>query len=1128
MDFLYMMGFSGVIMQVQAGALELTDATAQQFPDVPGLHAILDCTNTQCAALLPTINSKTTVTTATVTTATSTETKPITTTTQTQTETTTVAEATATTTTATTLAPETYSIQIQVTAMTDDEVDAARLVVLQELLASVTDAATSAGTFLGVTETTVEAGSHVGQSREAMPHAGGDTETLGTTNMPMTSAKNPYTLTIGVGLSVKGLKADASTIQSAERALEELVHNTVASPLAAMSARNVSVEAVITADSGRRQRRQTDEAEAAAVQACVMDSCLMTIMGCMATPACQGVLVAVQGGTMAMEDITREQFQDTPELQAITDCTNTQCGHLLPATFNTTSSTQNSFSSVLEKWKNAGQGDITLWDTSMATDMSNAFRDFKMFNEPLNAWQTSSVTTMQTMFADAKAFNQPIGDWQTSSVTTMENMFYEANAFNQPIGGWQTSNVTTMGGMFAYTKVFNQPIGGWQTSNVATMFSMFSYARAFNQPIGDWQTSSVTTMRDMFTNAQAFNQPIGDWQTSNVTTMQNMFRFTEAFNQPIGGWQTSNVTTMESVFWSASAFNQPIGGWQTSSVTTMKFMFYGANAFNQPIGGWQTSNVAIMQNMFRSASAFNQPIGDWQTSSVTTMKNMFDGAIGLSSCHKRAMADSPTWRMNTAFQKEYSTTWQALKSCVPFHLALRTPSERTHSASSGGYHDYDDARPYYVGTPYKIAPLRTNATATTVSEGSVGDIRYVMPRQNASATQFFINPYSGVAFGEFPAPGNVSLTIIGVDAAGLRDTLEVYTFNVQMPPVFRIAIRTHVARTTSGGQDLTDYDSFGGPYYLGYDYKIAPKPIDDAQTVFSDNQARTITYRLNQTNATAFFVNSATGVIYGKFDAKLDPGNYTVGLVAAEESGQTDTLETYTFRVLAPPAFRVKTLKGVPRVFTGQGFHDYGNGGGLYYLGSDYKIAPRPVDLERTIFSNGNVSDITYRLNQTNSTDFFVNSDTGVIYGKFDAATMEPGNYAIGLLAVDKGGQTDTLETYIFDVHAPTRFGIRPSSGWNSTTLNAGDGYRDLFSVNSSYDFVPFNTETYPPSKLYDGYSVRLFWPSARHYDHWSRDTLWLPAQQSPPFCFAEHTFDRYSTSSAAKCMHGAHPVLHG
>ena len=40
-------------LQVQTGALELTDLTPQQFQDLPGLQAILDCTNAHCAALLP-------------------------------------------------------------------------------------------------------------------------------------------------------------------------------------------------------------------------------------------------------------------------------------------------------------------------------------------------------------------------------------------------------------------------------------------------------------------------------------------------------------------------------------------------------------------------------------------------------------------------------------------------------------------------------------------------------------------------------------------------------------------------------------------------------------------------------------------------------------------------------------------------------------------------------------------------------------------------------------------------------------------------------------------------------------------------------------------------------------------
>ena len=85
--------------------------------------------------------------------------------------------------------------------------------------------------------------------------------------------------------------------------------------------------------------------------------------------------------------------------------------------------------------------------------------------------------------------------------------------------------------------------------------------------------------------------------------------------------------------------------------------------------------------------------------------------------------------------------------------------------------------------------------------------------------------------------------------------------------------------------------------------------IDSEQTVFSDDQTRTITCRLNQTNATAFFVNSNTGVIYGKFEDDLDPGNCTIDLVATEESGQTDTVETYTFRVAEKDGLKSRELQ---------------------------------------------------------------------------------------------------------------------------------------------------------------------------------------------------------------------------
>ena len=42
------------------------------------------------------------------------------------------------------------------------------------------------------------------------------------------------------------------------------------------------------------------------------------------------------------------------------------------------------------------------------------------------------------------AFNQNISGWNTSKVTDMTEMFAGTTSFNQPIGGWDTSNVTNM------------------------------------------------------------------------------------------------------------------------------------------------------------------------------------------------------------------------------------------------------------------------------------------------------------------------------------------------------------------------------------------------------------------------------------------------------------------------------------------------------------------------------------------------------------------------------------------------------------------------------------------------------------------------------------------------------------
>ncbi len=199
---------------------------------------------------------------------------------------------------------------------------------------------------------------------------------------------------------------------------------------------------------------------------------------------------------------------------------------------------------------------------SGVTDMSQTFADSD-FNRDISGWDTSSVTTMSQMFAGTLYFNQTLDTWDTSSVTDMSDMFNKADAFNRPLASWDTSSVTTMSGMFSDAVVFNQPLSSWDTSGVTDMSGMFHYATSFNQTLDSWDVSAVTDMNNMFSSALAFNRPLASWDTSSVTNMQKMFASSAepAFNQPLGTWDVSSVTNMDAMFGGADSFSQNLGSW---------------------------------------------------------------------------------------------------------------------------------------------------------------------------------------------------------------------------------------------------------------------------------------------------------------------------------------------------------------------------------------------------------------------------------------------------------------------------------------------------------------------------------------------------------------------------------------
>ena len=216
------------------------------------------------------------------------------------------------------------------------------------------------------------------------------------------------------------------------------------------------------------------------------------------------------------------------------------------------------------------------WDVSAVTIMSNLFYNIWKNIPSLNNWNVSNVVNMDYMFSKSN-YNQPLNRWKVGNVTSMQCMFAENFEFNQPINRWNVKKVTDMSGMFAgygYERTkFNQNIDSWDVGNVTTMRMMF-YSSSFNKPLSSWNVENVEDMNSMFCWSK-FNHSLNEWNVANVYDFEDMFR-DSAMRTEIE-WQdkinsNANITDMfaNSIVpeWYENMINQSDSSNQSSNYTS--------------------------------------------------------------------------------------------------------------------------------------------------------------------------------------------------------------------------------------------------------------------------------------------------------------------------------------------------------------------------------------------------------------------------------------------------------------------------------------------------------------------------------------------------------------------------------
>ena len=191
-------------------------------------------------------------------------------------------------------------------------------------------------------------------------------------------------------------------------------------------------------------------------------------------------------------------------------------------------------------------GEISLWDVSLITDMTDLFANKETFNGNISSWDVSNVNSMFYTFYGATSFDGDLSSWDVSNVTNMDWMFSNATNFNSDLSLWDVSNVTSMVAIFSHTS-FDQDISSWDVSNVTNMEAMFRQS-PFNKNISTWDVSSVTNMEQMFHHNAYFNQDISSWDVSAVSTMKLMFSDAINLDQDLSNWDVSSVSDFTDMF----------------------------------------------------------------------------------------------------------------------------------------------------------------------------------------------------------------------------------------------------------------------------------------------------------------------------------------------------------------------------------------------------------------------------------------------------------------------------------------------------------------------------------------------------------------------------------------------------
>lgn len=399
--------------------------------------------------------------------------------------------------------------------------------------------------------------------------------------------------------------------------------------------------------------------------------------------------------------------------------------------------------------KLTGPLDVSGWDTSSVTRMSNMFWNFSSSYSftltGLSNWNISSLTTASSFLGNSfnalstAEYDALLVAWEAQAPSNAVNIHFGNAQYS--LGSAAETARTSLINTYGWTITDGGGIAVPFTITVDTtlgdglaQFTIPTTGTGYNYDVATSDGQSITgntgNTTITFPASGTYDIEItGDFPRIYFSNGGDKLKLTDikkwgsiawtnlsaAFhgcsNMVMSATDAPNLSNLGSlnaarVFQGCSSFNTSIDHWDTSTLNYAFLMFEGCTSFNQDLNSWDVSNIVEFQSMFQNCTSFNGNVTSWDVSSSASLRYMF---FNCSSFNQ----DISGWDMSNKSVIDYM-----LANCVSFDQNLSAWNLKT-TGTVNISRVFQNARVYNNGGQ----PLTWNTSAVTIMDETFSGAR---------------------------------------------------------------------------------------------------------------------------------------------------------------------------------------------------------------------------------------------------------------------------------------------------------------------------------------------------------------------------------------------------------------------